>query len=507
MASHKPGNEEIPEDEEEQVMMDGNEVEEEVQDDDDVAMDSDGEEDDEEDDEDQVIALQNDSSAHFDGHKDSIFCIAQHPAITDIVATGGGDDTAYIWDSTPAPSPVLPSSYETTPQAVERRSIEPLAKLEGHTDSVNAIAFTLPKGEYVATAGLDGQLRVWRNARGDGQSWKLVASAQEVQEINWLAPCPDPAHSNAVAFGANDGSVWVYEIDASNTASPLSIVQAFYLHTTACTAGVWTPDGKLLATVSEDESLYVWDVWGEAAAAGFTSQGVQHVVGLTGEDERFRVEGGLYSVAISPGGALCAVGGAGGMVRVVSLPRFGADSAVAGAKGAGAKGKAGGAKLAGGKSATGSASAGQAGQVLASLQSQAESVETIAFADPPLTLMAAGSVDGTIVLFDAAHRFAVRRKIEEAHEEEAVIRVEFVKAGKGGTNGWVLTSCGNDGVVRRWDCRGGTSQGNRGLIREWRGHRGGGEGGGVLGFVQKAGDRIITAGDDSVALVFNAPLA
>jgi ribosome assembly protein SQT1 len=111
--------------------------------------------------------------------------------------------------------------------------------------------------------------------------------------------------------------------------------------------------------------------------------------------------------------------------------------------------------------------------------------------------MAAGSVDGSIVLFDVAHRYAVRRKIEGAHEVEAVIKVEFVKAGPRGANGWILTSCGNDGVVRRWDCRGGTAAAAKGLMKELRGHRGGGDGGGILGFVQGPdGSRIVTAGDE-----------
>ena len=64
----------------------------------------------------------------------------------------------------------------------------------------------------------------------------------------------------------------------------------------------------------------------------------------------------------------------------------------------------------------------------------------------------------------------------------------------------MLTSCGMDGVVRRWDARGGLASGEMGLVREWKGHRGG-EGGGVLGFVQH-GKRIVTAGDDALSLIF-----
>lgn len=503
MSSHEPNDEPMEGEEEEEVMFDPEDAEEEVPEADDVHMDSD-----EEDGTLEEIQLQNDSSAHFDAHKDSIFCIAQHPLYPAVVATGGGDDVAYIWDSTPPETPVLPASYQSNPQPVERASLQPLAKLEGHTDSINAIAFTLPNGEFVVTAGLDGRINVVRTPTAPGPV-SVVGTVQEVEEINWLSQCPHPSYPNTFALGATDGSVWVYTINAQDATTPLNIVQAFYLHTGPCTAGAWTPDGKLLATVSEDSSMYVWDVFGEAAASGLADLSFgQAVVGLTAADERFNVDGGLYSVAVSPGGAIVAVGGAEGAIRIVGLPRLSmpSTSVTSGAKGSGARGKAGGAKQSGGpRGGQSSAASGQAGVILANLQAQSDGVETLAFSQPPLTLLAAGSVDGSIALFDAAHNFAIRRHIREAHEEEAVIKVEFVHSPNSDRN-WLLTSCGNDGVVRRWDVRGGTAAAAQGISGEWRGHRGGGEGGGILGFVQGGGgNQIVTAGDDGVALVFAAP--
>ncbi|KAF4629758.1 hypothetical protein G7Y89_g8384 [Cudoniella acicularis] len=293
----------------------------------------------------------------------------------------------------------------------------------------------------------------------------------------------------------------------NDPSAPLQIVQSYFLHTESCTAGAWSADGKLLATVSEDGSLYVWDVFGEASTAGVTQENGQTVVGLTSLDQRFAVEGGLYSVAISPTGAFLVVGGAGGAIKVVGLPRLGSasGSTLAGRTGAGSSTKTKGSKQAGGKASGSASSAGQAGQILADLQAQTDGIESLAFAPPPLTLLAAGSVDGSIALFDSAHRFAVRRHIKEAHEEYSVVKVEFVKNER--TGGWLLTSCGMDGVVRRWDTRGGTGMANSGFVREWKGHRGDGEGGGVLGFVQGNGERIVTAGDDGVSLVFEAPVA
>ncbi|KAF2469478.1 WD40 repeat-like protein [Lindgomyces ingoldianus] len=482
------------------AMLDQAEAGEEITDDGDAPMESEGEDGEVEEVNMEEIQLQNDSAAHFDGHKDSIFCIAQHPVHPEIIATGGGDEVGYVFDATPSQTSTGP---QATGQPQERESLKSLFKLEGHTDSINSITFTHPKGQYIVTAGLDGKLRTWQGEPA-GKRWKFLAEAQEVEEINWLSPSPSPDHPNVVALGANDGSVWVYQINAAEKSNPLQVLQAFYLHTETCTAGTWSPDGKLLATVSEDSSLYVWDVFGDAAAAGLAGmQGGQNVVGLTGLDERFKVDGGLYSVGIAPNGTFAVVGGPEGNIRVVGLPRIGQAAPSTGSSGRGASSKDGGAKQAGSPKAL-TSSAGQAGQILASLQAGNDNVETISFTSAPLTLMAVGNVDGSITLFDTAHRFAVRRRIEGAHAdqeiEHAVVKVEFLK------NSALLTSCGYDGVVRRWDARGGTAAAAKGLVGEWKGHRGGGEGGGIMGFVQGDGPFVVTAGDDAVSLVFQTPV-
>jgi ribosome assembly protein SQT1 len=507
MSAQEAHNDDMNEHEHDDEMFNPEDMEEEFDGEgDDMAMSDDDDDDDEQEGGGimEEIMLQNDSVAHFDQHKDSIFCIAQHPTHPQLVATGGGDDVAFLWDCSPPQNPVLPASYESNPQPVERNGQQVFVKLQGHTDSVNAVAFSLPDGKYVATAGLDGRLNIYLTPlQPQPEPAKPIASAAEVDEINWLLPCPNPAYPNTFALGANDGSVWVYSV----TDQDLSIVQAFYLHQASCTAGAWTPDGKLLCTVSEESSLYVWDVFGLAAAAGLsTPSSGQAVVALTGHDERFLVEGGFFSVAVSPGGALVAVGGAEGQIRVIGLPRL----SIPAGQGAPARGKTAGGKQSaargGPSNTTTTASAGQSGVILAALAAQSDGIESLSFAQPPLTLLAAASVDGSIALFDVAHNFAIRRHIREAHDEEAVIKVDFVNAGPGRLDNCMLTSCGNDGVVKRWDVRGGTAAANGGLSGEWRGHRGGGEGGGILGFVQGAGGRaIVTAGDDGISLVFSAP--
>lgn len=513
-------------DDDEQDMVDMDEVAEEISaenEDGDIEM-SDPEDDDREE-----LQLVNDSVAYFDSHRDSVFAIAQHPTNPSIIATGGSEG-----DEDDAPGkgyvfvvpteigqgndgPVLPPSYAADPGAAAREmetqrenlQIQPVFSIDGHTDSINALAFTLPNGEFLVSGGLDGSLRAYKVDASKPQ-FTFVGQSQEVPEINWLAPCPSTDYPNSIALGASDGSVWVYTIDPSDAAAPLQIVQTYFLHTTSCTAGAWTPDGSMLATVDEESSLYVWDVWGLAASKGLVENNGQTVVSKTASDQRFEVEGGLYSIAVEPRGGFLAVGGAGGSIRIVSLPRITEQAAGATSKAGSKAGKAKG-KAAGGEA--------QGGQLLAALQMQSDSIETLAFTPASaasIPLLAAGSVDGSVSVFDPSRQFNVRRHIQGAHDEFSVVKVDWVRqpqrsAATGAAVQWLLTTCGMDGVVRRWNLQGATPSQHvpnaavAGLEKEWRGHRGDGEGGGVLGFVQGLdGKTVVTAGDDGVVLVFQA---
>ncbi|KAM5377713.1 hypothetical protein ACJA88_006394 [Fusarium oxysporum] len=441
MSSSNPRDQKEPVDEElEEDMLAAEDAAEEIVDDEDLAMDSDNEE----------ILLQNDSIGYFDEPKDSLFTIAQHPKYPSIIAVGGSagqeDDApgaGWVFNTASAQSrPPLPASFSSDPaaDALKSTQLPSLFSLDGHTDSINTLAWTLPQGEALVSGGLDGRLRAWKATILNDGSVKMdfLGEAQEVPEVNWIAPCPSSTNPNTIALGASDGSVWVYTVDPTDKANPLQIVQSYFLHTGACTAGAWTPDGLLLATISEDGSLYVWDVWGEATAKNLVGDNGMTAVALTAEDQRFEVEGGLYSLAIDPKGAFVAVGGATGAIKIVSLPRLASSGPQPQAR-----------ARAGGKT-TGQSTATAGGQILAALHTQSESIESLALVTtpntPPSTLLAAGSVDGSIVVYDATRRFA-----------------------------------------------------------EWKGHRGDGEGGGVLGFVQgETGERIVTAGDDGVALVFEA---
>lgn len=452
-----------PEDNE-PAMLNPDEAGEEILSDGDAEMDSGSE-----DEEPMEVELINDSSVYFDQHSDSIYSLSQHPlAAGKIFLTGGGDDVAYIWE--------VPDSSDVRPAEGKL-----LQKLGGHSDSVVAGGWT-KDGNKLITAGLDGRVRSWRQ-KVPGRlgvkvnGWEWVSEVQEVEEVQWIDFHPD---ESMFALGAGDGSVWVYGVEESGE---LVLRQAMYNHTDSCTAGQWTPDGGLLVTVSVDGSLYAWDV---------SVVGGRAVVGLTSDDQRWFVDEGWVSVAVSWDSSAAVCGSASGVCKAVGLPR----TTVRGGRGAGAAGDS------------------QAGQILATMATHTQSVESLSFCRS-LPLLASSSVDGSIVIYDTSRAYSVRRTISNAHPrprspfstsstsapldpsetiedngENTVVKVEFINSTHPPT-GIILTSCGVDGTVKRWDGRSGVELGC------WRGHADG-----VLGFVQTE-RRIVTAGDDHLALVFD----
>ncbi|GAP87203.1 putative ribosome biogenesis protein sqt1 protein [Rosellinia necatrix] len=419
--------------------------------------------------------LRNDSVAAFDAFGGGVFAIAQHPTKPNLIATGGSEGSA---DDMPGKGYVLRIDAPPT----KNRKPEVLFEIAQHSDSIVALAFTLPHGEFLVSGGMEGRVAVHKcseNAQG-GVSFAFHSDAKEAEEgadVNWIAPCPVPANSqiepNTIAFGLQDGSVWIATIDPE---AEVQLARPYTLRQQSCNAGAWSPDGKFLATIYDDGSLDVWDVWGEAAAQGLTNKNGQTVVSLDSSDKRFAVEGGLISVAIDPKSTFVAVGGDHGAIKIVSLPRLAAGS--------------------GGSRAGGS----QGGKILADLRTQSDSIESLSFS-PTKPLLAASSLDGSICVYDTSRSFTPKRHITEAHETFSIPKVEFIS---GFGDGWLLTSCGTDGVVRRWNFHGAADTPTGSMVKEWRGHSVQKDGvGGVLGFVQSStGQQIVTAGDDNHVYVF-----
>lgn len=106
----------------------------------------------------------------FTEHTDAVYSVAVGQ---NFVVSGGGDDLAYIWNP---------------------YTLEVIAKLEGHTDSVVSVAISQDES-LIATGGMDGKCLIW-SYRGE------LLRQLEGEEIVWVT-----FMENDVVVGRTDGCV------------------------------------------------------------------------------------------------------------------------------------------------------------------------------------------------------------------------------------------------------------------------------------------------------------
>jgi len=143
-------------------------------------------------------------------------------AFSNIVASGGGDDRAYIWDA---------------------NSGQLLKQFAQHGDSVASLAFSFD-GKYVASGGMDGIAHVYHL-----ESEKVI-SLPGPNEIIWIKWNP---RGNILLAGGEDGTMWMWSLPSGNC------MQVFTGHTEAVTCGDFSPDGKSIISASTDGSLIIWN--------------------------------------------------------------------------------------------------------------------------------------------------------------------------------------------------------------------------------------------------------
>ncbi|RWR89054.1 angio-associated migratory cell protein [Cinnamomum micranthum f. kanehirae] len=167
-----------------------------------------------------------DDSMHiFTGHSGEVYTVVSNPNEATMVATGGGDDKAFLW------------KIGQTNWGFE---------LQGHKDSVSALGFSAD-GELLATGSLDGLIQVWDTSSGKVKC-KLEGPGGAIEWLRWHPK------GHLVLAGSEDSTVWMWNADNKNP-----FLQMFSGHGSSVTCGDFTPDGKSICTGSDDASLRIWN--------------------------------------------------------------------------------------------------------------------------------------------------------------------------------------------------------------------------------------------------------
>jgi WD40 repeat protein len=128
------------------------------------------------------------------------------------------------------------------------------ATLKGHTDWVEAVAFSPDGKTLVSYAGGGKEVYLWDAGTGESKrTWKVGAG------LSALALAAD---GRTVATGSgegresSEGKVELWEVASGER------IEALGSHGGPATALAFSPDTKTLASASQDRSVKLWDVTG-----------------------------------------------------------------------------------------------------------------------------------------------------------------------------------------------------------------------------------------------------
>ncbi len=229
------------------------------------------------------------------GHQDDVWQTAFGPNDS-LLASASEDGTIRIWEVesgrelrkiedgsedifrvrfTPSGKALVSCGEDRAVRIWDVASGQSLAATAGHRDRIHDVLFLPPKDTHLVSAGNDGQIIFW-NTRTGLEEKRLLVSGDTLQQLAFTP------QGSQMAAGGRSGRIYLWHLDPAGNTGGADTLRG---HTQMIHRLAISPDGRWLASASEDKTVQLWDL--------------QHP---ENRPVRWRHEAPVHSVVFSPGG-------------------------------------------------------------------------------------------------------------------------------------------------------------------------------------------------------------